>query len=69
MLRTIVTFTLGTSALAGICAFVIAYERVARTHSPRDARRCALRAVPGPFLFFTGLGITLGYVVPTLLHS
>ena len=69
MLRTIITFTLGTSVLAGICAFVIAYERVARTHSPRDARRCALRAVPGPFLFFTGLGITLSYIVPTLLRS
>jgi hypothetical protein len=41
---------------------------VSRTHSPRDARRCALRAVPGPFLFFAGLGITLGYAVPTLLH-
>jgi hypothetical protein len=24
--------------------------------------------VPGPFLFFTGLGITLGYAVPTLLR-
>jgi hypothetical protein len=69
MLRTLITFSLGTSVLAGICAFVIAYERVARTHSPRDARRCALRAVPGPFLFFAGLGITLGYAVPTLLHS
>ena len=69
MLRTLITFSLGTAALAGICAFVIAYERVARTHSPRDARRYAIRAVPGPFLFFTGLGITLGYVVPTLLHS
>ena len=69
MLRTVITFTLGTSVLAGICAFVIAYERVARTHSPRDARRCAMRAVPGPVLFFTGLGITLSYIVPTLLHS
>jgi hypothetical protein len=68
MLRTMVTFTLGMSVLAGICAFVIAYERVARTHSPRDARRCALRAVPGPFLFFTGLGIFLGYAVPTFIH-
>ncbi|HZI39633.1 MAG TPA: hypothetical protein VFF24_15110 [Acidimicrobiia bacterium] len=68
MLRTMITFSLGMSVLAGICAFVIAYERVARTHSPRDARRYALRAVPGPFLFFTGLGITLGYAVPTLLR-
>jgi hypothetical protein len=62
-----ITFTLGMSVTAGICAFVIAYERVARTHSPHDARRYALRAVPGPFLFFTGLGITLGYAVPTFL--
>jgi hypothetical protein len=69
MFRTLLTFSLGMSVLAGICAFVIAYERVSRTHSPRDARRYALRAVPGPFLFFTALGITLGYAVPTLLHS
>ena len=68
MLRTLITFSLGTAVLAGICAFVIAYERVSRTHSPRDARRCAIRAVPGPFLFFTGLGIVLGYAVPTFLH-
>ena len=67
MLRTMITFSLGMSVLAGLCAFVIAYERVARTHSARDARRYALRAVPGPFLFFTGLGITLGYAVPTFL--
>ncbi|MDQ1491266.1 MAG: hypothetical protein QOJ23_3780, partial [Actinomycetota bacterium] len=54
--------------LAGICAFVIAYERVARSHSPHDARRCALRAVPGPFLFFMFLGIFLGYAVPMFVH-
>jgi len=69
MLRTLITFSLGMSVLAGLCAFVIAYERVARTHSPRDARRYALRAVPGPFLFFLGLGVFLGYAVPTFLHS
>ena len=67
MLRTLITFSLGMSVLAGICAFVIAYERVARTHSPRDARRYALRAVPGPFFFFSGLGVVLGYAVPTFL--
>lgn len=69
MLRTMITFSLGMSVLAGICAFVIAYERVSRTHSARDARRYALRAVPGPFLFFTCLGIALGYAVPMLLNS
>ena len=68
MLRTTIIFSMGMSVLAGICAFVIAYERVSRTHTPRDARRYALRAVPGPFLFFTGLGITLAYAVPTFIH-
>jgi hypothetical protein len=68
VLRTLITFSLGMSMLAGICAFVIAYERVARSHSPHDARRCALRAVPGPFLFFMFLGIFLGYAVPTFVH-
>jgi hypothetical protein len=68
VLRTLITFSLGTSVLAGICAFVIAYEKVSRRCSPREARRCALRAVPGPFLFFTILGITLGWAVPTFIH-
>jgi hypothetical protein len=68
VLRTLITFSLGMSVLAGICAFVIAYDRVSRHCSPRDARRYALRAVPGPFLFFTVLGITLGYAVPTFIH-
>ena len=68
LFRTLMTFSLGMAALAGICAFIIAYERVSRTHSAHDARRYALRAVPGPFLFFTCLGITLGYAVPTFIH-
>jgi hypothetical protein len=68
VLRTLITFSLGMSVLAGICAFVIAYERVSRHCSPHDARRCALRAVPGPFLFFTFLGIFLGWAVPAFIH-
>ena len=67
LFRTLMTFSLGMAALAGLCAFVIAYERASRQYYPREARRIALRAVPGPFLFFTGLGITLGYAVPALL--
>jgi hypothetical protein len=63
-----ITFSLGMSVLAGICAFVIAYEQASRRLLARDARRYALGAVPGPFLFFTFLGIALGYAVPTFIH-
>ena len=69
MLRTIITFSLGMSVLAGLCAFVIAYEQASRRCLARDARRYALQAVPGPFLFFTFLGIALGWAVPTFIHS
>jgi hypothetical protein len=63
-----VTFSLGMSVLAGICAFVIAYEQASRRLLAKDARRYALGAVPGPFLFFTFLGIALGYAVPQFIH-
>ena len=67
MLRTMIVFSLGMASLAGLCAFVIAYEQASRRLLKRDARRYAMGAVPGPFLFFTFLGIALGYAVPTLI--
>ena len=68
LFRTLMTFSLGMATLAGICAFVIAYERAARQCYPKEARRIAIRAVPGPFLFFTCLGAVLGVAVPTFIH-
>ena len=68
LFRTLMTFSLGMAVLAGICAWVIAYDRASRQYYPREARRYALRAVPGPFLFFTFLGAALGWAVPTFIH-
>jgi hypothetical protein len=68
LFRTLMTFSLGMSVLAGLCAFVIAYERASRQYYPRQARYIALRAVPGPFLFFTLLGAALGIAVPVFIH-
>ena len=67
MLRTMIVFSLGMSVLAGVCAFVIAYEQASRRLKKRDARRYALQAVPGPFLFFSFLGVALGYAVPMFI--
>ena len=63
-----IVFSLGMSVLAGVCAFVIAYEQASRRLKKRDARRYALQAVPGPFLFFSFLGVALGYAVPMFIH-
>ena len=68
LFRTLMTFSLGMASLAGICAFVIAYERASRQYYPSQARRIAARAVPGPFLFFTFLGAALGVAVPAFIH-
>jgi hypothetical protein len=67
LFRTLMTFSLGMSALAGLCSFVIAYERASRQYYPREARRIALRAVPGPFMFFMFLGAALGVAVPVFI--
>jgi hypothetical protein len=63
-----IVFSLGMSTLAGLCAFVIAYEQASRRLKKRDAQRYALQAVPGPFLFFCFLGVALGYAVPMFIH-
>ena len=68
LFRTLMTFSLGMASLAGICAFVIAYERASRQYYPRQARRIAAKAVPGPFLFFPFLGAGLGVAVPVFIH-
>jgi uncharacterized protein YqgC (DUF456 family) len=67
-MRLLITYSLGMATLAGLCAYIIAYEQVSRRGGSRYARRYALGAVPGPFLFFTGLGIVLGWAVPTVIH-
>ncbi|HVW35437.1 MAG TPA: hypothetical protein VHL53_23095 [Acidimicrobiia bacterium] len=56
--------TLTSSVIAGLAAFVMAYDRACNCGHRGEAGRWALRAVPGPSLFFLGLGTALTIAGP-----
>lgn len=55
--------------LAGASAYVIAYEHAFSSKGRRAARRLALRAVPGPFVYFVCLGLVVSFLLPILVRN
>jgi hypothetical protein len=55
--------------LAGIVAFVCAYERACLTGSRRQVKRIALQAIPGPFFFYLCLGGVISVTLPYILNK
>ena len=64
----LVIVTLASSVIAGLAAYIMAYDRACNCGHRGEAGRWALRAIPGPSLFFLGLGAVLSIAVPILLH-
>jgi hypothetical protein len=64
----LVIVTLASSVIAGVAAYIVAFDRLSNCGYRGQAGKMALRAVPGPSLFFLGLGTVLGVAVPILLH-
>jgi hypothetical protein len=54
--------------VAGIVAFVCAYERACLTGSRSQAKKIALQATPGPFLFYLVLGVVISVTLPYILN-
>ncbi len=52
--------------VAGMAAYVVAYEHAFMSAGRREARRIAWRAVPGPAGYFMGLGLVLSFLLPFL---
>lgn len=52
--------------VAGIAAYVVAYEHAFMSVGRREARRLAMRAMPGPFAYFLCLGLILSFLLPYL---
>jgi hypothetical protein len=63
-MSTLIVVTLVTSAVAGLAGYIVAYDRACNTGHRMEAGRYALRAIPGPSLFFLGLGTFLGIALP-----
>ena len=64
----LVMVTLASSVIAGLASYIMAFDRLCNCGHRGHAGRMALRAVPGPSLFFLGLGAVLGIMMPILLH-
>ncbi len=67
-MRLLIIVTLGSSVIAGVAAYIVAFDRLSNCGYRGRAGRLALRAVPGPSLFFLGLGTLLGIAVPLFLR-
>jgi hypothetical protein len=63
-----VVVTLASSVIAGVAAYIVAYDRLCNCGYRGTAGRLALRAIPGPSLFFLGLGTLLSIAVPVFVH-
>ncbi len=61
---TLIVVTLMSSAIAGLAAYILAYDRACQCGHRGEAGRWALRAIPGPSLFFLGLGAVLAVAMP-----
>ncbi len=63
-MRLLIGVTVFTSVAAGLAGYIVAYDRACNTGHRAEAGRYALRAIPGPSLFFLFLGTFLGIAVP-----
>ncbi len=54
--------------VAGIVAFVCAYERACLTGSRRQAKKLAWQATPGPFFFYVALGVVISLALPYIVN-
>ena len=60
--------TLASSVIAGLAAYIVAYDRLSQCGYRGTAGRLALRAIPGPSLFFLCLGTFLGLAVQVFVR-
>ncbi len=62
----LLTLIVGVAAVAGAASYLSAYAQIAHSHVAADARRRALAAVPGPFVFYSLLGVLLRVAAPLM---
>jgi hypothetical protein len=57
------------ACVAGFAAWACAYDRAFPVMGRNEARRLALRAIPGPFSYFLVLGLIVSFLLPWLVKQ
>ena len=68
-MATMVALSLLCGCVAGLAAYLCAYDHAFPTQGRREARRLAKRAIPFPFLYFMGLGLIVTFLLPILIEN
>jgi hypothetical protein len=56
------------ACIAGVVSYVVAYDRAWASGSRHKARKLALRAAPGPFVYYLVLGVLVSVIAPHFVH-
>jgi hypothetical protein len=67
-MKSLVGLSVAFGLLAASVSYIFAYDRARLTGSRRQARRLALNATPGPFLFYLVLGLVVSFAVPYFIE-
>ena len=68
MSPTLTIVILAVAVLAGCASYITAYWQVSHAYVPKEARRRALGAVPGPLVFYAVLGGILSLAAPLMFQ-
>jgi hypothetical protein len=65
----LIIIILGVASVAGAAGYLSAYFQISHLYVAREARRRALGAAVGPFVFYAILGVILRLAIPFMLHQ
>ena len=66
MSLTLLALIAGAAAVAGAASWLSACVQLSHSYAGAEARRRALTAFPGPFLFYGALGVALKVAAPLM---
>ncbi|MGQ0464229.1 MAG: hypothetical protein ACT4QG_02800 [Sporichthyaceae bacterium] len=67
-MATMLALALLCGSIAGLSAWVCAYDRMFPTSGRREARRQAKKAIPIPFLYFFVLAVLVNFLTPYFIR-
>jgi len=56
------------ACIAGVVSYIVAYDRAWSSGSRHQARKLALRATPGPIVYYLVLGVLVSVIAPHFVN-